>query len=89
MPVKKAWPASCARATEELAIPVYFFEGIYDYTCSYTLAKSDYQSLKAPAKGLYTFAQSAHSPMFEEPEKMQQILRKDVLAGANRLADAG
>ncbi len=71
----------------ELALPVYFFEGIYDYTVSYTLAQSYYQSLKAPVKGFYTFAQSAHSPMFEEPGKMQQILREDVLAGANRLAD--
>ena len=39
-------------------------------------------------KGLYTFNQSAHSPLFEEPEKMRRILREDVLAGANRLADA-
>ena len=23
----------------ELAIPVYFFDGIYDYTCSYTDGK--------------------------------------------------
>ncbi len=75
--------------TAELAIPVYFFEGIYDYTVSYTLAKSYFQSLKAPVKGFYTFAQSAHSPMFEEPEKMLQIFREDVLAGANRLTDAG
>jgi pimeloyl-ACP methyl ester carboxylesterase len=72
----------------ELDLPVYFFEGLYDYTVSYTLAKSYYQGLKAPVKGFYTFAQSAHSPMFEEPGKMQQILREDVLAGANSLADA-
>ena len=39
-------------------------------------------------KGFYTFNQSAHSPLFEEPEKMRRILREDVLAGANRLADA-
>jgi hypothetical protein len=37
-------------------------------------------------KGFYTFEQSAHSPMFEEPEKMQKVLREDVLAGANSLA---
>jgi pimeloyl-ACP methyl ester carboxylesterase len=72
----------------ELALPVYFFEGIYDYTVSYTLAKSYFQSLKAPVKGFYTFSRSAHSPMFEEPEKMQQILREDVFSGANWLADA-
>jgi len=44
--------------------------------------------LKAPLKGFYTFEQSAHSPIFEEPEKMQKILREDVLAGKSSLADA-
>jgi hypothetical protein len=39
-------------------------------------------------KGFYTFEQSAHSPMFEEPEKTVRVLREDVLAGANSLADA-
>ncbi len=77
-----------SRKVTELAIPVYFFHGIYDYTISYPLAKSYFEKIKAPVKGFYTFEQSAHSPMFEEPEKMQQILREDVLAGTNRLADA-
>jgi pimeloyl-ACP methyl ester carboxylesterase len=71
----------------ELEIPVYFFEGIYDYTVSYTEAKSYFENLKAPVKGFYTFDQSAHSPIFEEPEKVQQILQKDVLTGMNTLAD--
>jgi hypothetical protein len=39
-------------------------------------------------KGFYTFEQSAHSPLFEEPEKMLRILLEDVLAGTNNLADA-
>lgn len=73
--------------TPELAIPVYFFEGLYDYTCSYTEAKSYFTNLKAPIKGFYTFEESAHSPMFEEPEKMVKILREDVMAGKNDLAD--
>jgi pimeloyl-ACP methyl ester carboxylesterase len=71
----------------ELKIPVYFFEGIYDYTCSYTEAKIYFDNLKSPLKGFYTFKKSAHSPLFEEPEKMQQILREDVLNGRNNLAD--
>jgi pimeloyl-ACP methyl ester carboxylesterase len=75
------------RQVPELKLPVYFFEGIYDYTCSYTEAKSYYEKLKAPIKGFYTFEQSSHSPLFEEPEKMQQILREDVLAGLNKLSD--
>ena len=71
----------------ELEIPVYFFGGIYDYTCSYTLAKDYLEKLQAPMKGFYTFEQSAHSPLFEEPEKMRQILQEDVLQGVNNLAD--
>jgi pimeloyl-ACP methyl ester carboxylesterase len=72
----------------ELDIPVYFLEGIYDYTCSYTEARSYFEILRAPLKGFYTFEQSAHSPLFEEPEKMLRILLEDVLAGANSLANA-
>ena len=72
----------------ELGLPVYFFHGIYDYTVSYTEAKSYFEKLKAPIKGFYTFEQSAHSPLFEEPEKTLKILQEDVLAGTNSLADA-
>jgi len=76
-----------SKEVTELSIPVYFFDGIYDYTCSYTLAKEYFDQLKAPIKGFYTFEQSAHSPLFEEPEKMGHILQEDVLAGVNNLAD--
>jgi pimeloyl-ACP methyl ester carboxylesterase len=71
----------------ELEIPIYFFHGKYDYTCAYPLSKEYFKKLKAPIKGFYTFEQSAHSPMFEEPEKMLRILQEDVLAGTNSLAD--
>jgi pimeloyl-ACP methyl ester carboxylesterase len=71
----------------ELDVPVYFFHGKYDYTASYPLTKSYFRKLKAPLKGFYTFEQSAHSPIFEEPVKMQQIIENDVLAGKNSLAD--
>ena len=71
----------------ELALPAYFFHGIYDYTVNYKLAKGYSERLKAPLKGFYSFDRSAHSPIMEEPEKARRILREDVLAGANRLAD--
>lgn len=71
----------------ELDTPVYFFHGHHDYTVNYALAKSYFDGIKAPVKGFYTFGSSAHSPMFEEPDKMNRILREDVLAGSNRLAD--
>jgi pimeloyl-ACP methyl ester carboxylesterase len=71
----------------ELDLPVYFFSGIYDYTVNYTMAQEYFEKLQAPIKGFYTFEQSAHSPMFEEPERLQKILLEDVLIGANSLAD--
>lgn len=71
----------------ELALPVYFLHGIYDYTCSYNEAKAYFEVLRAPVKGFYTFEQSAHSPLFEEPEKTRTILVEDVLQARNNLAD--
>jgi pimeloyl-ACP methyl ester carboxylesterase len=71
-----------------LELPTYFMHGAYDYTVSYALAQSYFAQLEAPLKGFYTFEQSAHSPMFEEPGKMINILREDVLEGTNSLADA-
>ena len=71
----------------ELKLPVYFFEGIYDYTCSYTEAKLYYKNLKAPIKGFYSFEHSAHSPHFEEPQRVWDIINEDILPGKTILAD--
>ncbi len=60
-------------------LPVYFFHGRYDYTCSYELAKEYFKKITAPLKGFYTFENSAHSPLFEEPAKMNKILSEDVV----------
>jgi pimeloyl-ACP methyl ester carboxylesterase len=68
---------------QKLDLPVYFFHGKYDYTVSYPLAKAYLDRLQAPIKGFYTFEHSAHSPMFEEPDRMKQIFQEDVLAGKN------
>jgi pimeloyl-ACP methyl ester carboxylesterase len=76
-----------ARVVPEAQLPVYFFHGKHDYTVSYAMAKELLQGLRAPVKGFYTFDESAHSPMFEEPAKMKQIIQEDIFAGANRLAD--
>jgi pimeloyl-ACP methyl ester carboxylesterase len=70
-----------------LEIPVYILHGVYDYTVSYPLAKSYFEQLEAPLKGFYTFTKSAHSPLFEEPTRMREIMQADVLTGAKELAD--
>lgn len=68
-------------------VPVYFFHGIFDYTCSHELAKEYFIKIEAPIKGFYTFANSAHSPIFEEPNRMNEILVNDVLNLQIELAD--
>lgn len=60
-------------------IPIYFFAGKYDYTCSYTLQKEFYEQIIAPVKRFYTFDNSAHSPLFEEPDKGMEILKNEVI----------
>lgn len=60
-------------------IPVYILQGAYDYQTTYDVAKEYFDSLSAPLKKFYTFDNSAHSPIFEEPEKFEMIL-KEILA---------
>lgn len=72
----------------KLDIPIYFFHGVYDYTVSYTLSKEYFEKIEAPIKGFYTIEKSAHSPLFEEPEKMLQIMQQDIVRGINSLADS-
>lgn len=71
----------------ELGIPVYFFSGVYDLTVNFELSRAYLNQLKAPLKGFYSFENSAHSPLYEEPERVLSILREDVLGLTNRLAD--
>ena len=71
----------------KLEIPVYFFSGKYDLTVNKDLSKEYLKALEAPIKGFYTFNESAHSPMFEEPQRLKEILIKDVLNKSTSLAD--
>lgn len=68
------------RTVPAVDVPVYFFHGKYDYTCAQPLAADYLNRLDAPVKRFYTFEHSAHSPLFEEPEKTVAILLNDVLA---------
>lgn len=71
----------------KLEIPVYFLSGKYDLTVNHNLCKAYLDKLIAPLKGFYTFTESAHSPIFEEPEKLKEILVKDVLKRSASLSD--
>jgi pimeloyl-ACP methyl ester carboxylesterase len=55
-------------------VPVYIFQGVYDYQVSYRLAKSYIEKLKAPHKELISFENSAHSPITEEYERFNEAV---------------
>jgi len=71
----------------EFEIPVYILAGRYDYTVNYDLQKNYFMKINSPKKGFYTFENSAHSPLFEEPENFIEIMVNDVLNGKINLAD--
>ncbi len=61
---------------DSIQVPVYFFHGKYDYTTPHSVAKEFFNQLKAPQKGFFTFENSAHSPVMEEVEKFNSIVRE-------------
>ena len=60
----------------ELSIPTYFISGQYDYNCPWELVEEYCSILKAPAKDFFLVPDAAHSPLWENPEVMCDILRK-------------
>jgi pimeloyl-ACP methyl ester carboxylesterase len=72
------------KAVPSQLIPVYILQGRFDYQTSYVVAKEYFDSLQAPVKKFFTFENSAHSPIFEEPEKFERIL-KEILLGQQKL----
>ena len=72
---------------DHLDLPVYFFSGRHDLTANHDLSRAFFDRISAPVKGFYTFENSAHSPVFEEPQRARDILVQDVLHHAVRLSD--
>lgn len=75
-----------AEMVPKLDLPVYFVHGLFDYTCSFTLAQDYFRELSAPVKGFYRFEHSAHSPILEEPDLGHEVLQIDVLGSGTSLA---
>ena len=64
------------REIEEIAIPIYFFSGRYDYHVPSVLNYLYFESLKAPKKEYIWFENSGHLPVYEENDKfMDEVLR--------------
>jgi len=56
-------------------VPIYIFQGKHDYQVSYRLAHAYFEKLQAPRKEFFTFENSAHSPITEEYEKFNNIVK--------------
>ena len=59
---------------DSMQIPVYIFNGIFDYQTPYVVAKDFFNQLNAPEKDFFTFDNSAHSPIVEEADKFNTIV---------------
>ena len=59
-----------------MRIPVYIFQGVYDYQTPYSVARDFYDQMKAPQKEFFTFENSAHCPLMEEADKFNSIVRR-------------
>jgi len=77
-----------AEEVPALEVPVYFFSGRHDMTVNRDISLEYFNKLECTAKGFYTFEKSAHSPMFEEPERFLEIMTSDVINKKFSLADS-
>ena len=67
-----------ANEIDSMQLPVYIFQGIYDRQTPYSVAKDFYEQLKAPEKAFFTFEQSAHSPIVEEVDRFNALVRERI-----------
>jgi pimeloyl-ACP methyl ester carboxylesterase len=63
----------------EVKMPVWFMLGRYDYEVPSILAEEYFRTLRAPAKTLVWFENSAHMPNAEERELFNSRIREQVL----------
>jgi pimeloyl-ACP methyl ester carboxylesterase len=70
-----------------LDVPIYFVQGRYDHLVPIQVSRAFYESLHAPHKAFVVFENSAHSPIFEEPERFHELMR-EVLADTRQLSSA-
>ena len=79
---EKLWPTvvntNLFTQIDSMEIPVYIFQGVHDYQTPHLVAKEFFEQLKAPEKEFFSFENSAHSPVMEEVEKFNKLL-KDIL----------
>ena len=68
------------RQFPSLNCPVYFLTGRKDFSTNSILTEKFYKRVKAPKKRLFWFEKSAHNLPDSEPDLMQEIILKKILA---------
>lgn len=76
--------ADLFKEVPSLRIPYYVLQGTADLQTSYPLALQYYEQINAPVRQFHAFTESAHVPLFEEPEKFNDILRSIVAEHENK-----
>ncbi len=67
-----------SETARHFTIPVYFMAGLHDYTVNYDLQRQYFDAVDAPRRGFYSFENSAHSPLFEEPQRFLDAIEQIV-----------
>lgn len=86
--LQNLWPdvmhTNLINAIDSMQVPVFILQGVHDYQTPYVVAKDFYDQLQAPHKEFFRFEHSAHSPLWEETEKFNAIVREraDLLKSA-------
>ncbi|MEK3886623.1 alpha/beta fold hydrolase [Bacillus sp. FSL K6-3431] len=59
---------------DQVNLPIHFIMGKHDLTIPYEPTEKFFNEIEAPEKHWTMFENSAHSPMWEEPERFMRIL---------------
>ena len=77
------WPelfeADLFDSVPEIKVPVFLMEGRHDHECPSEIAERYFSQLRAPAKKLIWFNQSAHLPNAEERDLFTKVMVEKVL----------
>jgi pimeloyl-ACP methyl ester carboxylesterase len=70
------------RAVREVAVPVVMVLGRHDGHVDSAIAARYFAALRAPSKRLFWFEESAHNPPFEEPERFNALMQRELASAA-------
>lgn len=73
----------------QLEVPVYFIVGRWDVNAMTALTEEYFALLEAPHKELIRFEDSAHTPMWDEPQRFVRVMVDTVLAQNPPAGQAG